>query len=165
MQEKMTTVSTKAIRALVHVSTGNPGTAVEASKFLTGAFERIGAIERELVATFLIELVVNEHAKLWARTMAAYTLGFWEDRRGGQVLLKVLNDPKNSVQLRDHAAEALGVLRFSKALATLAGLAASNKTPRKIKRSAIYALEEIGGSKAEALLEAIRKRRSRRSDR
>jgi HEAT repeat protein len=98
-------------------------------------------------ASLLREIVLNTMYKKWSRIAAAYALGFLGDRSSVGTLLLILEDMSEQLQLRTHAAEALGNLKDPRAVRALERTFMKEKEA-SVKRWCVYALAEIGTPQA-----------------
>ncbi|MGH9513754.1 MAG: HEAT repeat domain-containing protein [Terriglobales bacterium] len=101
--------------------------------------------------TLLSEIASNESYKKWARIGAIYALGFLNHKASAKVLISILRKRSESLQVRSHAAEALGNMREDRASSTLGGILMSRE-PASLKKWCVYALSEIGTVRARAIL-------------
>ena len=126
---------------------GDPELSMEAAKHLVGN-------PSEINPAFLIEIVDHPGYKPGSKVAAAYVLGFLPLARASKhqhVLRKLLADAHNSVELRTHAAEALGNLRDEGSVKILGELLLNSKESTAVRKWCIYALGELNSPESSKL--------------
>ena len=125
-----------------------------------GSAKRLIVSRAAFVPSFLAAVVSERRAALSARVAAAYAFGFIGGWASARPLLGVLRDASESADLRSHVAEALGNIADSRALEPL-GDTLLSENPPSLKLWCIYAITEIGGTRALAILSEFDDRRRR----
>jgi len=118
---------------------GDPVTAMEAAKKL---IKMHGQVDPEP----LIRVLEDPRRHLWSRIAAAYALGFLEHRTnsgGAAALLRVLENSKEEVSLRSHAAEALSNLGATEAVSILRRLIHNPQESERLQKWCHFALSEL----------------------
>lgn len=141
-------MSEKSIVAIAAICLGEPREAMEAAKYLISKPDMDYSTSLEMI-------LANKKAKPWSRIASSYVLGLSNRKKSVGVLIDVLSDRTNSIQLRSHAAEALGNLRAPSAVSTLEAMAKSSNAT--LKRNCIYALQQIASTSAKAALTKLKK--------
>lgn len=124
---------------LTTIEEGDEYDRVEAAKALADVEDR--EVTGALAA--VLRLSVDQDARKWA----AYTLGFRGDERAKPVLIAALRDRTNSIDIRCHAAEALGHLlecRRGQREARAALREALTEKPADLRFWSAFALGNIG---------------------
>ena len=86
------------------ILTGKPVEAMEAAKRIIQQYPIDPAI--------FISLATNKGMRLWTRTAAIWLLGFVDDQGVSlPELERIVQDPSEAEQIRDHAAEAIGHIK------------------------------------------------------
>ena len=87
------------------ILTGKPVEAMEAAKRIIQQYPIDPAI--------FISLATNKGMRLWTRTAAIWLLGFVDDQGVSlSELERIVQDPNEAEQIRDHAAEAVGHIKL-----------------------------------------------------
>jgi HEAT repeat protein len=133
-----------SFRSLALMLGGDPIQAMESAKNVIGGKVNINPF-------LLAEIASNKMYKRWSRIAAIYALGFVNHKPSAQELIRILGSRDEDSQLKDHAAEALGNMNEPRATAVLGRTLMAEESPN-VKRSCIYALSQIGGSKAHLAL-------------
>jgi HEAT repeat protein len=138
---------------------GDPVEAMEVAKQIIG-----GNLAVDLAG--LEAILLDRKSRKWARIAAIYSLGFLGQRSAVPALKSILSDRGEPVSVRAHAAEALGNIGDVEAVPALAQVLMDEVSP-SLRRSSLYALEEIDHPEARAALDRMRqqRRRSKRADR
>jgi len=119
--------------------TGDPHAAMEAAKKLIKIHEQVNPEP-------LIRVLEDHRCHLWSRIAAAYVLGFLEykvSNRGAAALLRVLEDSKEKVSLRSHAAEALSNLGATEAVSVLKRVIQNPQESKRLQKWCDFALSEL----------------------
>ena len=129
---------------VIKLLTGDPYAAMEAAKKLI-------KIHQQVNPESLIR-VLEDHARHpWSRIAAAYVLGFLDygpSNSGAKALLRVLENSKERVSLRSHAAEALGNLGATEAISVLREVLQDPEESKTLQKWCKFALSELkSGSK------------------
>ena len=133
-----------SFRSLALILAGDPIQAMESAKKVIGGKVNINPF-------LLAEIASNKTYRRWSRIAAIYALGFVNHKPSAQALIRILGSRDEDSRLKDHAAEALGNMNEPRATAMLGRILMAKEGPN-VKRSCIYALSQIGGSKAHAAL-------------
>jgi hypothetical protein len=128
--------------------TGDPVEAIEAAK-------KIIVRSGTLAPVLLLEVAQNEKYKMWSRIAAVYALGFLGVKLSVPRLIHILEESREPLTLRCHTAEALGNVQDPRAVAVLERVL-MRKEPPSLKKWCIYALSQIGTSKAKMILTRIK---------
>jgi HEAT repeat protein len=144
----MKTSELRGTRLLMRLLTGDPVEAMEAAKQIIG---RKGV----LAPALLLEVAENRKYRRWSRVGAVYALGFLEFKPSVPSLIRILQDSRESLSLRCHAAEALGNTQDSRAIAVIDQVMTRDE-PSSLKKWCIYALSQIGTSQARKILTRVR---------
>jgi HEAT repeat protein len=144
----MKTSSLHQTRLLMLLLTGDPVEAMEAAKKIIG---RSGTVAPVL----LLEVVQNEKYKTWSRIGAVYALGFLGYRPSVPHLIRILEESREPFTLRCHAAEALGNTQDPRAISAIERVL-MRREPPSLKKWCIYALSQIGTSRAKPILTRIK---------
>lgn len=106
-----------------------------------------------------LEAILSDRKSLkWSRIAAIYSLGFLAEDSAVPALLQILLDHKEPIGVRAHAAEALGNIgEKTRAVPALGEILRCESSP-SLQKSCTYALEEIGGAEARAVLQTARSR-------
>ncbi len=142
---------------MMEMLTGDRERAVEAAKQLI-------AVPSEIDPEFLTRIVRDPEYKLWSKVMALYVLGFLPPLEADghyQVLRETLADRGMNVQLRSHAAEALGNLQDKESTAVLRERLLDEYELKSVRKWCIYALGEVGSAEAMDTLKSFAKTRPR----
>jgi HEAT repeat protein len=144
------------IELLLH---GDPVEAMETAKQIIGG-------KLVVDSAGLAAILLDRKSRKWARIAAIYSLGFLGERSTIPTLTSILSDRSEPISIRAHAAEALGNIGDAEAVPALAQVLQDEVSP-SLRRSSIYALEEIDHPAARAALDRVRQQRSRsrRADR
>ena len=137
-------VQTDLVFLVMELLTGDEVRAIDAAKQMIAQAERI---DPEL----LVRIVRDPGYRRWSKVMAAYVLGFLPLTAGANaasVLRVVLADPRASISLRTHAAEALGNLKDEGATSLLAERLLDAHEPASVRKWCLYALQELGSADA-----------------
>lgn len=123
-------------RYIEQIEQGDAVSAMEAAKALINASH--GEASRDL-----LRIATNKSIRVGSRVAAVYALGLiGMTHQVGSSLMGLLADNSDAVEVRDHAAEALGNMRFRRALPTLIEVALHAKN-NALKRSCEYAISEM----------------------
>ncbi len=141
------------IQSLEPLVRGDPVEAMEAAKQIIGG--KFAADPASLEA-----ILLDRKSRKWARIAAIYSLGFLGERSVVPPLTTILSDRGEPVSIRAHAAEALGNIGDAAAVPALAQVLQEEVSP-SLRRSSLYALEEIDHPEARAILDRMRQRRPR----
>jgi HEAT repeat protein len=133
-----------SFRSLALMLAGDPIQAMESAKKIIGGKVNIDP-------ALLAEIASNKTYKKWSRIAAIYALGFVNYTPSAQELIRILGSRDEDSRLKDHAAEALGNMNEPRATAILARILRAKEKPH-VKQSCIYALSQIGGSRAHSAL-------------
>jgi HEAT repeat protein len=129
-------------------TSGSAEVAFEVAKKLIG---------RELELGELVQLQAIASAprkRYFVRSAAISVLGLRGARFASERLIRLMERQRESISVREFAAEALGNLRAVEALDALCEVANTTKSKR-LARSALYALSEIGGEIATSCLREV----------
>jgi hypothetical protein len=144
----MKTSELRGTRLLMRLLTGDPIEAMEAAKEIIGG-------KGVLSPTLILEVAKSEKYRIWSRVGAVYALGFLGFRPSVPSLMRVLQNSREPLSLRCHAAEALGNMQDAKAIAVIEEVMARGE-PGSLKKWCIYALSQIGTSRARKILTRAR---------
>lgn len=142
-------VKTTVMFSMMEMLTGDRQRTVEAAKQLIAA-------SSEVDPEFLTRIVRDPEYRLWSKIQALYVLGFMplaEADGHREVVRKAFTDREGNVQLRTHAAEALGNLRDRDSASVLGERLLDDGENRSVRRWCIYALAEVGSAEALGILE------------
>ncbi len=131
-------IDARFLSALLKLFLEDPRQKMEGAKKLI-------ALSKGVDEVLLLRLATNRGYDDWTRTAAMYALGFVGGRQSVTKLITILDTPDESHQVKSHAAEALGNLRSKKAVQALERLLQDPGAAADVKRSAVYALSEVGG--------------------
>jgi HEAT repeat protein len=124
---------------------GDPTEAIEAAKRII--------LDDSVSPDVLAGIAADKDRKIWSRVAAIYALGFIDDASiSGAALVGILADRNEPEECRSHAAEALGHVKHKQAVPTMEAILASDDPP-DVKSWCTYALTEIGGRRARAILQ------------
>jgi HEAT repeat protein len=149
--EIMKTSSLYQTRLLMLLLTGDPIEAMEAAKKIIGRSATVAPV-------LLLEVAQNKKYKMWSRIGAVYALGFLGLKLSVPRLIRILEESGEPLTLRCHAAEALGNVQDPRAVATLERIL-MQKEPPSLKKWCIYALAQIGTSRAKMILTRIKEQK------
>jgi HEAT repeat protein len=141
----MNTNELNNVRILLRMCAGDATESMESAKKLIGSKVRVPP-------ALLDQIASKKQYRRWSRIAAVYAIGFLNYKVSVGVLVSILGDGSDDVQVRAHAAEALGNIGDESALPALRQCLLQ-KEPRSIKRWSIYALSEIGTDRARKALE------------
>ena len=113
-----------------------------------------------VAASLLIDIAASALYRPWSRIAAVYALGLLDYEPSVRILIRILRDPSEKLELRAHAAEALGNLRRKRALPALHKILMSERQ-LELRKWCIYAISEIGGSAAHRILGRFARTRPR----
>jgi HEAT repeat protein len=118
--------------------TGDPDRVMETAKAIIGGRIKYPTINLEKIASG------NAGVPRWSRIAAIYALGFAKDATAASaaILRQILGDQNDDVDIRAHAAEALGNLADRDAIMLLKDIL-GHKPPEALRESCQYALEEL----------------------
>lgn len=141
----------QSTRPLERLMRGDPVEAMEVAKQIIG--------KKVAVDPGSLEAILSDRkSRRWSRIAAIYTLGFLAEGSAVPALLQILLDHKEPIGVRAHAAEALGNIGETRAVPALGEILRGKSSP-SLQKSCTYALEEIGGADARAVLQTARSRR------
>ena len=150
-------VKTGVMFSMMEMLTGDRQRAAEAAK-------RLIAVPSEIDPEFLMMIVRDPEYKLWSKVMALYVLGFLPPLEAAghyQILREALANRGMNVQLRAHAAEALGNLRDQESTAVLRERLLDEHELKSVRKWCIYALGEVGSAEALDTLKSFAKTQPR----
>ncbi len=136
------------MRLLMRLLTGDPVESMEAAKDIVG---RKGV----LAPALLLEVAMNKKYRTWSRVGAVYAMGFLGFKSSVPGLIRILEESKEPLSLRCHAAEAIGNTQDSRAIEVLEQVLMREEPP-SLKKWCIYALSQIGTSRAKVILTKIK---------
>lgn len=108
---------------------------METAKAIIGGRVKVAASDLEKIA-------INSEQPRSSRIAAIYALGFARAAAATVSVRKILSDEKDDVDIRAHAAEALGNLADRDAIMPLKDVLSGNP-PAALRESCRYALEEL----------------------
>ena len=92
----------------------------------------------------LIKIASNRDFNKWSRIAAIYTLGFSDDdKQIREVIRRILEDVRDNIDIRAHAAEALGNMKDLSSVKSLRRIFEKEKAAA-LRESCAYALAELG---------------------
>lgn len=147
-------LSLDSARLLLEIAGAGPVEAIEAAKRM------IRSRPDRLAADLLVDIAGNTSYRPWSRIAAVYTLGLLDHEPSVRILVRILQDAKESVKLRTHAAEALGNLGKQRALPALHKILMSDEN-LVLRKWCIYAVSQIGGTAAPRILTQFARTRPR----
>ena len=153
LRKIMKTSDLHGTRLLMRLLTGDPVEAMEAAKNIIGG-------KNGPAPVLLLEVAQDEKYKKWSRIGAVYALGFLGFKPSVPGLIRILEESREPLSLRCHAAEALGNAQDSRAVATIEQVLMRDE-PASLKKWCIYALSQIGTSQARTVLTRVKEAKPR----
>ncbi|HWZ97807.1 MAG TPA: HEAT repeat domain-containing protein [Candidatus Dormibacteraeota bacterium] len=138
-------LSLNSARLLLAISGADPVQAIESAKRM------VRSRRDSISASLLIDIAAKTCYRPWSRIAAVYALGLLNHEPSVRILVRILQDPSESIELRAHAAEALGNLGRERALPALRKILMSDQK-LILRKWCIYAISEIGGTTARRIL-------------
>jgi len=114
----------------------DPIESMETAKKIIGGYMKVDSAE-------LAEIAQDNNIKKWSRIAAIYALGFLGEEKFAPILRNILADVTNGVDIRSHAAEALGNIGDRDAAMLLKDIL-GHAANLALRESCQYALEELG---------------------
>jgi HEAT repeat protein len=136
------------ISALLELLIGERLAAVEASKKL------IQANDSEAL-DFVCRIAEEPRYPSWSRTMGIYALGMSGYVAAVQVLAFLIENPKENLRVRCHAAEAVGNIGDPCVIPLLQAVLRGDHPP-SLKKWSLYALSQIRGAEASEVLQSFK---------
>jgi HEAT repeat protein len=144
---------TAAVRLLLKLISSDAADAMESAKQLIGGKATIDPV-------LLTEIALSPNYRKWSRIGAIYSLGFLGSGSELGALIRILENRRESSDLRGHAAESLGNLRHKEATDPLRRVLMSNESA-DLKKWCIYALKEIGDNRSLSIVKKFEKRNTK----
>ena len=148
----MNGVPLRSVEALIGLCSPDAEEAIENAKVI------IAQVKSGNFAALVQRIAEHRKMPLGSRVAATYSLGFLTGPSIGKTLISILSSSKEPDNLRDHAAEALGNRRETRAVDTLIKVGAGAGYRSRLRKSCVYALRQIGGRRAEQALKRLNAR-------
>ena|ERR1700734_4086067 len=122
--------------SLSPLMSGDPDAAMEVAKQIIGG-------QLPVDHRLLVKIATDEAKPKWTRIAAIYALGFLGDKTAAPEMREMLGNSEIDVDIRSHAAEALGNIRDRSSIKVLKSVL-RRSPPGPLEESCNYALSEMG---------------------